>query len=319
MDVTLHIGLPKTATTFLQHWLDVNAHAFADRLALLPTQRGGHLLATLCCDEERFGKRPDYQAIGAATQPAQIVEQLDTMRAAGVERLIISSEYFFNAEPSKVKAAFERFGLSVETILCFFRRQDRLIASGYAQDIKMLARAAPMKNAGYRPIYDWLALQAAYRLAFPHGRFVPLEFDHLRRTATLVQAWKRGLRIDDVATQDVVAGNAPVNESLPGEMVELCRIANKLGLPSLTGFALRAAQVGIVGKRFDLPLSTRMSLRDTYASLNDRFVAQLEDAHGFQDYTSAGWRVDDDESLDLQPEQIAQLIALALDREKSAS
>ena len=313
--VILHIGLPKTGSTFLQHWLVANEDALANSVAVISGDQGAQLLAQLCCDRDRFAHRPDFAANSNDEAIRTLLARLASLRDRNAARVVISSEYFFLAEPGMIRTTLLQFGLEIEKVICLLRRQDRLIASGYAQDVKDLAHKDPLSISpgGYTVWYDWLELQRAYTSAMPAARFVPLEFDHLRRSGTLLPRWKQELGVSSIATDEPASSAEPVNPSLSGEMVEVCRAANELGLPSLSALALEAARRGLVGSPYMLPASMTHELRSGFAARNDEFVAQLDAPRGFEDYTTNGWKLEDVKVPQFRPEIVAQLLALALE------
>lgn len=319
MDTILHIGLPKTATTHLQRWLDVNAGAIASEVGVLPSQGGGHLLATLSCDQERFSDRADFLAISSRTKQADLRANLDTLRRLN-RPIVVSSEYFFLADPAAIKTLAVENGLNISKVICVFRRQDRLIASGYAQDVKMMGRSDAIRSVGYTETYDWNLLSNRYVEVFPGAEFVSLEFDRLRREASLIDHWKRELGVSDLATRDSVSSGKLVNESLPAEMVELCRVANELKLGSFSELAFLAARKGIVSKQYQLPPSLQREVRDAFAVSNDRFVKGLKDPSPFDEYTSSGWGAPGSEDSNnpngLSLVAVAKLLALAMEEAK---
>lgn len=305
MKIILHIGLPKTASSYIQEWLRINSDAVASLPIHLATR-----LATECCDSEKFGARPDF-VFHQQTHVSAVEECLSLLAANGAERIVISSEYFYLASPSSISQVFRRLGLRVEKAICFLRRQDGLLASGYAQDIKGLSRTEPFDLETCRDVYDWLQLQTDYLTAFPDAHFSPLPFEHLRSSGTLLARWKAEIGCD-AATLDTLPNGDTVNVSLPGELVEVCRAANEAGDRSLVDFALCAARDGIVTSTYKLPRSVQLELHERFAPLNDLFFANLDNTEGFESYTSRNWVVDEaDMPANLSPEIVARLLMLA--------
>lgn len=310
MNVILHIGLPKTASSFLQKWLEVNS----DFVTSLPNDDGGNRLAIECCDHIRFHNRPDFADNMNQLTMHDVHQRLIKLRESCTSSIVISSEYFYLANPANIKRTFANLGLNVTKIICFFRRQDRIIASGFAQDVKALGRADPIELSpgGYTFWYDWLTLLNNYQATFFGVPFIPLEFDHLRRTNALCSRWKEELGISESETIDTIPGGSLVNRSLPGEMVEICRVANELGLSSLSDFSLRAANEGIVNSSYKLAISAQMQLKKAFSKKNDLFIKYAGLNDDFLDYSSDHWMVGEEESPVLRPEVVARLLAFAL-------
>jgi hypothetical protein len=311
LDVILHIGLPKTGSSFLQRWLDLNN----DFVAYLPNEYGGNRLAIECCDMREFAGRSDFIANIERTSLQEIRAQLAAFEVRYAPRLIISSEYFFLARPAAIRTKFAEFGLNVVKIICLLRRQDRIIASGFAQDVKALNHKDPIaiSPGGYTAWYDWLKLMNDYQSAFPAAEFVPLEFDYMRKTGGLLARWKHEIGcVSD--TFDSILFDVKVNPSLPGELVEVCRAANQLGIPYLSSFALMAAQDGLVAGNYALPSEHQEEIRNGFADLNDKFVSKLRDPTGFEDYTKEHWQINDGSPVNLEPATVARLLDYALKR-----
>ena len=293
MDAVVHIGLPKTATTHLQCWLDTNLTALAHALAVVPSEAVAHRIAVQACDPERFHNRPDVRAILERTSWDQVRASVDTLKTSGIPRVVLSSEYFFLTEPTRVREALEGLGLQPVRFICFFRRQDRLIASGYAQDVKALGWSDVPRVDKYNPVYDWNILREKWRQAFPAADFVAHDFDFLRRTATLMDAWKADLGVTEIATQDVVIEkDTVINESLSAEMVEVCRLANQLGIPSVVALALQAQHAGVGSTPFGLPAPIVEKLKLGYSPANEHFACSTANAAEFSDLYGEGWQLD---------------------------
>jgi hypothetical protein len=313
MNVTLHIGIPKTGSSFLQEWLTINAGSVRS----LPVEYSTRL-AVECCDTADFADRSDFGVINRTTL-SSVVAGLDALANGASDPVVLSSEYFYLARPAAIRDIFASLGLRVVKVLCFLRRQDDLLASGYAQDVKALDRTEPFDLATCRDQYDWLQLQSDYRAAFPDADFVALEFEHLRRSGTLLARWKAELGCT-APTVDVIPGGDLVNASLPGELVEVCRAANRLGNAALADFALAAARRGIATGRCRIPSEAQRAVRARYAASNDRFVAALRDPAGFERYTSAHWTIDEqDVSSLLSPDMVAELLIFALSNRRIAT
>ena len=103
LKVILHIGLPKTGSTFLQHWLVANEDALADSVAVISGDQGAQLLAQLCCDRDRFAHRPDFAANSNDEAIRTLLARLASLRDRNFDRVVISSEYFFLAEPGMLE------------------------------------------------------------------------------------------------------------------------------------------------------------------------------------------------------------------------
>jgi hypothetical protein len=289
----------------LQRWLQINS----EQVPSLTPDRATRL-AIWCCDPSTFYDRPDFQHHIRSTSLSDVIEELSIARAKGVERIVISSEYYFLARPTVIAKIFADLKLTVEKVVCFVRRQDRIIASGYAQDVKALRRADRLEISpgGYTSWYDWALQQQSYQSALPDATFVPLEFDHLRHSGKLLDRWKLALDCA-VTTVDSLPDGELVNPSLPGELVEMCRAANEIGDFGLSEWALDAVQRGIAVSPYRLPEAMQIELRDGFSASNDEFVSAIDDSACFEDYTSAHWEIVEGSPVTLCPSFVAKLLS----------
>jgi hypothetical protein len=287
MDAILHIGLPKTATTFLQRWLAVNAQALSAHIGVLPG-RFAHRIGVAAASHSRPEPRPDFDNIRRTSMDAVRSELVSISPVSN--RLVISSEYFYLAKPTHARIVTEKLGLNVRAIICILRRQDRLIASGYAQDVKMLNRTDPLRIGGYTSLYDWEAFVGEWKKQFPNAKFRLHDFDSRRSDGSLLTCWKEALEIGSVATIDDFRKGGPINESLGAEGVELCRLANVEGY-SLSDFALAAQRDGIVSTPFRLSDEQVVKLRETYGPANLKFLEEHYAAE-FSHYAPDQWNID---------------------------
>jgi len=181
--------MPKTGSSFLQRWLELNS----DAVPQLPNENGGRRLAIECCDLGEFAEREDLAGYAKHFSMAKVIEKIESLKTHNHPRIVISSEYFYLAHPENINKKFVELGLNVEKIICFLGRQERMIASGFAQDVKELGRADPLilSPGGYTEWYDWLKIMKNYQSAFPAAKFVPIEFDFMRKTGMLLPRWKQ--------------------------------------------------------------------------------------------------------------------------------
>ncbi|SDP55295.1 hypothetical protein [Ectopseudomonas guguanensis] len=144
--IYLHIGLPKTGTSYLQNALDA-------------LSREGELLRTsypvlnTCEDHTRIQsgngeaiafqllveKVPDFCVQTVARLTAELLAKADQSKA----NLLISSEHFSNADPERmvhVLDILKAHAISVE-VLVFVRPIDRLCYSRYHQEVKRHAES----------------------------------------------------------------------------------------------------------------------------------------------------------------------------------
>ncbi|MCG3169688.1 MAG: hypothetical protein CALGDGBN_01211 [Pseudomonadales bacterium] len=283
--VVLHIGLPKTGSTAVQNWGRANRRALAaDGVFVLPAVMEAHRLAVECIDDEKRLQSQDVANIRALPFAAASEALLAGLKGAGVRSACVSSEYFYLAEPARVAELFAGLGVPVARVLCFVRRQDDLMASGYNQDVKGMGSSRPFVAPGYRRGYDWCALRDDWQAAFPAAHIVLHNFDFHRARGTLVDVYARAIGAGSVHAAPKTDNT---NESLGAELLEIVRVANAEGLPQLARLAVEAQQGGLGGTPFAFAAPLRRAILEAYAESNARLAEDDPDGE-FADFASAG-------------------------------
>lgn len=284
-EVLLHIGLPKTGSTAIQNWARANRVALAaEGIFVLPPVMEAHRLAVECITNERRLRAPDIANICSLAYEDALVALIQGASAPGVRLSFVSSEYFFPGDPQRAAAMFRNAGLTVTKVLCFVRRQDDLLASGYNQDVKGLGHAKPFVAPGYLRMYDWGALREDWQAAFPEARIVLRNFDHQRKRGTLIGALASDMGATSSHQQPATL---TTNESLCAELLEIVRTANAAGVAGIFELAVEAQESGLTGIPFAFDPTVREALLAAYAASN-ALIAE-GDPHGeFADFALGG-------------------------------
>jgi hypothetical protein len=250
--VFLHIGLPKTATTALQNWLE--------RYASLLRQRG-----IFCFDQATSAHRLALEAVVDAARKgaadvleiaAHALEQArDGLTRAlhdpEIRKIFISSEYFSIADPLIVRRMLAELGIRDITIIVTLRRQDRLIESSYSQEVLMMGRTAAIARPHYAKWYDWHLLVSSWAREFDR-KIEILDYERIVAEGKSIGAEILS-RVDRSATE--IASemlHAKVNVSVPAKLLEFKRLANRLGYPQLNAFIESVIAAGIDPTRFKM-------------------------------------------------------------------
>lgn len=161
MTLYLHIGLHKTGTSSLQNFLGRNADALAKAGYAWPRAgrvAGGH---------HNLG----YQLMGKgrfSTEAGGLEALAAELEAA--ENAIVSSEELEFLELAEVRRLREGLGDRRVKVLAYLRRQDELIASTYAQQIRMGANLGSFAEYAlaslYNPRFDFSQLLARWAHVF---------------------------------------------------------------------------------------------------------------------------------------------------------
>jgi hypothetical protein len=252
--LTLHIGLPKTGTTYIQGWLQSNRAALAAAGTWVPSRQiFAHRLAAEFINDAKRAARSDVVNIRGAPFEAARNDLLRGLEDQRFQRAILSSEYFFEADPRQVASLG---GLAPDTqvrIIIYLRRQDRIIESGYNQEVKAMGATSQIAAGAYQPKLDWLRLFESWAAVFGETNVALLNFDLASRSGDVLGEFCRAAGLMPPA-----AGDAPApsdqwrNESLPANLLEFKRLANMVASTDLEDFLHQAVKAGIGGPSFRL-------------------------------------------------------------------
>jgi hypothetical protein len=164
MTVYLHIGLHKTGTSSIQSFLGSNRQVFTDGGVAIPTAgwlEGAHHNIPL----EILGK-PKFNPANGGLE--QALPEID----ASPDALLTSEEFEF-LDLAGVKRLKQVLGSRPVKVVVYLRRQDALIASTYAQQIKMGARLGSFSDyvtqSLYHPRFDLFMLLMRWSKVFGEG------------------------------------------------------------------------------------------------------------------------------------------------------
>lgn len=289
-EVVLHIGLPKTGTTYLQGWLRVNRQRILSQGAFTLPLMDAHRLAAENIEESQRANRPDIDTILRTGLQASTEPLLNAESRGGSERVLVSSEYFFMSDPERVAAFFRAYGATVTTIICFVRRQDRFLASGYNQSVKRSGQSLPPPAPIYRRAHDWSLFLASWEAAFPGSELKVRNFDYHRQRDTVLRALMEDAGIAGIRN-DRSPPSKSANDSLSAEMVEIVRLANRSKHDSISDLALEAQRAGIGATPFRFSDDAVEKMRVAFQSSNAQ-LARFMRADELEGFTAPDWRTD---------------------------
>lgn len=224
--VFLHVGLPKTGTTYLQDGIWKHKAALGDRGLLVPGRfRRRHLLASLDLREApSLSDRP-----GDVAQPwTDLVEEI----LAWDGDALVSHEFFASARPRNIERAVADLGDRELHVIVTARPSSTVGVSRWQEWVK---------NGGTRPLeefpprlrgiseWKWASFDLATVLR-TWGKVVPPERVHVLplapRGTSPDELWHRFLGVVGVDGTDLPVAQKPRNISLGVAEVELLRRVN---------------------------------------------------------------------------------------------
>lgn len=286
--IFLHIGTPKTGTTFLQTILWGNRQALAEQGLLVPgKRRAEHLWASRAVRGETKWASQPAQAPGAWDRIVQAARQWPGS-------VIVSHEFFGAASESQARTAVDALAPAEVHLIVTARECVGMLTSRWQEWVKNGSRG-PLSSYGGStsddPLYvwDWRTMDVAEVLS-RWGTQVPPERVHviplptkdappdelLRRFAKVV-----GFSVDGL---DTSAGYP--NQSLGVASVELLRRVNAHLMPAfaagydrgrwIRGYLAQGKMVPLGGNRFGPDGAQLAALRDR----SDRTIDFIK-RHGF--------------------------------------
>ena len=282
----LHIGLPKTGTSFLQEWLHVNRvrlEAYGVHVPARPIY--AHRIAVEFIESHERRQLGDVVAIRRTPYREALRSLLDAPGAA--RSTLLSSEYFWLDDPHALRQGLETEGLRVDKVIAYVRRQDRLMEAGYNQEVKGMNESAPLPLPSYSAIYDWPLLEQRWREALPGSRVVLRNYELEAQDGALLRGFLSELS-PELMREAAEHGFVDVprsNESLSAEMLEVKRLANLIGAPQLLDVLVEAQQAWGGGTRFRMSESYLRQCFDAYQESNQR-LAELFPNQGFEAFSN---------------------------------
>jgi hypothetical protein len=271
--VILHIGLPKTGTTYLQEWLKLNASILE--------QYGRKIVPSLLAHRLAVG------AIKGATRNrrdiSDILSKADLQHAlteASHDGAVLSSEYFSVAKPQDVAQLLAQSGLSIAKTIIYLRRQDHLCAAGYAQAIKMLGVFKIPDNVIDNKDLDWNFLERKWKAVSRDVIFVNYDL----HKADLPRSFLEAIGAPGAPTIKLAS---QINVSLTAEMTEIARLLNQSNIPYDVD-RLSAIEGWYPNIPFSFSPRITTEFEKVYLQGNQKFARKHPDEFG--SFAIAGWK-----------------------------
>ncbi|KHM50102.1 hypothetical protein PL71_06465 [Pseudoalteromonas distincta] len=270
----LHVGMPKTGSSYIQGVLNKNHKVIEENgnIRIL----GGikpHLLACYLIDDSRLGIRTDINEL--KKQYTNDIEELLKTQSANAETVVISSEYFILCGINKLKEYFNRIFESIEVVISV-RRQDKLIASGFNQDVKALARTSNLtwdKTSSQHMDYweyceKWSAESIDVKV---------IDYDYVKKEKEgLLISFLNILKIDYKAIQNklVSPDSNSSNYSLSHSEVLLKLAMNRNGMENQTELLEEFRKDLKKSTEFKLPVAYEKVIAANYKQSNQKFITK---------------------------------------------
>ena len=222
--IYLHVGLPKTGTSYLQSCFDALSRRHAFEHTSYPVlnsnedftriQSGnGETIAFQLLE----GLVPDFSAENIARHVQTLIDAADSSKP----NLLISSEHFSNAAPLRLAFLLELLGKKAKSveIIVFARPMDRLCQSWYHQEVKRHSQYGGYDEAFFNAFSEFLLSQVFLIGSLPNKVHV---FEYSR---TAVLGGLLDFFGEDPALEESFS-NQTVNRSLTEQEMDLLRSIN---------------------------------------------------------------------------------------------
>ena len=267
----LHIGMPKTGTTSFQNWLATNSDVFRNSgVFVFSRPLFAHRFAVEAITSTAIRERNDVRQILQCDFNEVRQELANAISQNNFEFLLISSEYFCEADPMYVKSMVPP-SHSVK-VVAVLRRQDRYIESSYNEEVRA-GRTRRLEAPKYWPHFDWWRVLSEWEHSFSLKAVKPLVYeDVIARDAPL------GLQIlhtfdpklcEIARTQCNREQRA--NPSISAQLVEMQRLANFFHLP-IVRLVGEAGQEALRGPEFRLDSRVAKQWVEVYRESNRRLA-----------------------------------------------
>ena len=269
--IHLHIGLPKTGTSYLQKTLgEYRAKLLAQGTWVSSKPIYAHRFAVETITDAARAGQADVRGISEADLDAAREDLARAVADPAIKRAVVSSEYFFEGDPQRTRALFEPFGAAALRVVVYLRRQDRLIESGYNQEVKAMGHREPPRQPVYTPRLDWSVVLGAWAEAFGAGNIAAIGYDKAAAAHSVVDRFFAAIGAPAAATAAAARPHAsPVNESLPADLLEFKRLANSLGEFGLDRWLYQAMSASRWSDKFRFTREMAGRFLEIYGPSND--------------------------------------------------
>jgi hypothetical protein len=283
--VWLHIGLPKTGTSYLQDIVWGNREALRQQGLLLPGTRQQHFGAS----NHVRGKR--RKSINPAATEAAFHRLTELVREESGD-VLITHELFTRATTEQARFAIESFGGAETRVIITARDLARQVPAAWQQQVRQgstrrleaflhdLLHGKGARAEAFWQFQDLPAVAARWGADLPadHVHVVTVPADRAEPSAL----WRRYASVLGIDPDSVTAGEAGKNESIGFVQAELLRRINERREPQTERAGDQLLFNKVLGKHVLTRAPTRQPIsidEQTHAWLRDKareMVAVLE-------------------------------------------
>ena len=278
-DAILHIGMPKTGSTYLQHWLALNRHALlANGLSIAGKPGFGHRV------REEFEA---YLAGGEILPPDPI--DIDGALPGGQASIaMISSEGFSIHKPTEVKRYLELKRLNVIKVVLVLLRQDRYEASIFNQRVKIRGLWEVPEDPTFA--MDYMEMWQAWADSFGPDAMVVFDYDQCLGSRKIEDVFLSRLGFPPLIEPTIPEGPIATNPSPNAALMEIIRLSNMRGHPPMVS-AIKQHALGRMPRepRFGLTQDAVTRIESCFLKSN-RELARRIGGEGLEGLTTPGWK-----------------------------
>lgn len=268
--LVLHIGSHKTGSTFLQNWLRKNSRHLRNSGILTPeTIMHNHRIAS-----EIAARNPKLETLHTRKAMTigleEVLRQVCENKPDNYKHSVISSEFFFRMNPKLVYEVLSELGFEIKTIVCFLRRQDRLLASSYAQEIKIGKRTDNFELKIERGP-DWFEKFSRWSRIFPDADLEFFDYEHEKNTGNFLNSFRSAIGCPAQLENEVLPLVTQSNPSYDARILEILRESNAHGFETFGRLVIPFTEYLKDGPAFGLDDQDTAKLESMYREANEKF------------------------------------------------
>lgn len=281
----LHVGMPKTGSSYIQGVINKNFRLLESHNNIrFLTGRAPHVIACHLISDPNVQSRSDIHDLKESYSD-KLREDLINM-TNNTDVVFISSEYFVLCDNADIINYFSEIFDNME-ILITVRRQDKLIASGYNQDIKALGRVSNLtwSYESSKLMDYWEYCESWDELDVP---LKAIDYDLVKKDRNgLILSFMDVLEIDykKISNQIVSPNNSSSNYSLTHREVLLKLACNRANLDDSQAQIIIKEFKGFWEDKeeFRIPKLYEKVIASSYKANNKKFIEKYLSGNEFSE------------------------------------